>query len=148
MKILRNKTILSALFVTVIHLTAFGFYDPGLQRWINRDPHGERGFDILHSGHTSLRGDDLNLYSYVANDPIHHLDPVGLQRVVPPGPCFIIQCPDPGSAFVFCVFRCATAGQGVPIGPALCALCQGCQIWVGCPCSGAFKRPKNSTLND
>ena len=49
------------------------FYEPNLQRWINRDPIEEEG--------------DLNLYTLVGSDPINRVDPVGLQIVVPvPGP--------------------------------------------------------------
>jgi RHS repeat-associated protein len=40
------------------------FYDPNLQRWLNRDP-------ILESGGN-------NLFGYVANSPINKTDPVGL----------------------------------------------------------------------
>jgi RHS repeat-associated protein len=42
----------------------YRFYDPSLQRWTSRDPVGELG--------------GLNLYTYVANDPIDYLDPLGL----------------------------------------------------------------------
>jgi len=38
-------------------------YDPNLQRWLNRDPIGERG--------------GINLYDYVANNPISFVDPFG-----------------------------------------------------------------------
>jgi RHS repeat-associated protein len=40
------------------------FYDPNLQRWITQDPIAERG--------------GINLYAYVANDPIGLLDYLGL----------------------------------------------------------------------
>jgi uncharacterized protein RhaS with RHS repeats len=43
----------------------FRFYDPGLQRWINRDPIGELG--------------GLNLYIFVLNDALSLYDPDGRQ---------------------------------------------------------------------
>jgi RHS repeat-associated protein len=42
------------------------FYEPGLQRWFNRDPLGEGG--------------GLNLYGFVGNDPVNGIDPYGLLR--------------------------------------------------------------------
>lgn len=45
----------------------YRFYDPNLQRWPNRDPIEERG--------------GKNLYRFVGNDPIHHVDMLGLQSV-------------------------------------------------------------------
>jgi RHS repeat-associated protein len=41
----------------------YRFYDPSLQRWMNRDPIGELG--------------GLNLYRYGANSPINAIDPFG-----------------------------------------------------------------------
>lgn len=43
--------------------TACAYYDPGTQKWINRDPIAERG--------------GLNVYAVVANSPIGLVDPVG-----------------------------------------------------------------------
>ena len=43
---------------------ASAFYDPGLQRWINRDPIEEKG--------------GLNVFSHVANNPQCAIDPRGL----------------------------------------------------------------------
>ena len=41
------------------------YYHPGLQRFVNEDPIG-------------FLGGDVNLYVYVQNEPINHLDPWGL----------------------------------------------------------------------
>src|SRR5205823_1690335 len=43
----------------------YRFYDPGLQRWLNRDPIGEDG--------------GLNLYQFVLNSPVMGHDPFGLK---------------------------------------------------------------------
>src|SRR5439155_24535074 len=42
----------------------YRFYDPNLQRWINRDPIGEEG--------------GINLYAFVANSPLCAVDAFGL----------------------------------------------------------------------
>jgi RHS repeat-associated protein len=47
----------------------FRAYEPNLQRWLNRDPIGELG--------------GLNLYRFVRNNPLKHLDAFGLQEPVP-----------------------------------------------------------------
>jgi RHS repeat-associated protein len=59
----------------------YRFYEPNLQRWLNRDPIEERG--------------GINLYAFVANDAVRRVDPAGLidrgspsfpiNRVLPPG---------------------------------------------------------------
>jgi RHS repeat-associated protein len=45
----------------------FRFYDPNLQRWLNRDPMEEAG--------------GLNLFSFSQNGPLNILDPFGLEGV-------------------------------------------------------------------
>ena len=42
----------------------YRFYDPRLQRWLNRDPIGEEG--------------GINLYGFVGNNPANEVDPFGL----------------------------------------------------------------------
>ncbi len=68
----------------------YRFYDPALQRWLNRDPLGEPGFHaIRHVAEGKTRpgrltvGAELtagpNLYWFVGNRPINVTDPLGLQ---------------------------------------------------------------------
>src|SRR5690606_38498347 len=45
----------------------YRFYSPGLGRWINRDPIQEKG--------------GLNIYQFVANDPMSKYDPNGLWTI-------------------------------------------------------------------
>jgi len=49
---------------TGLYYYGFRFYEPNLQRWLNRDPIGEWG--------------GLNLYGYVGNNPVNFYDPYGL----------------------------------------------------------------------
>jgi len=46
----------------------YRFYDPNLQRWINRDPIEEAG--------------GINLYGFLYNDPLNWIDPLGLEGSV------------------------------------------------------------------
>jgi RHS repeat-associated protein len=54
-----------------LHYYGYRFYDPYMQRWVNRDPKGERG--------------DRNLYRFTVNSPYQFLDPYGLDLVSIPG---------------------------------------------------------------
>jgi RHS repeat-associated protein len=47
-----------------LNLTMFRAYDPNTARWLSRDPIAEEG--------------GINLYGYVANDPVDYYDPDGL----------------------------------------------------------------------
>jgi RHS repeat-associated protein len=50
--------------VSGLHYYGERFYEPNLQRWLNRDPMGEWG--------------GINLYGFVGNRPINEVDPYGL----------------------------------------------------------------------
>jgi RHS repeat-associated protein len=87
----------------------YRFYDPNLQRWINRDPILESGFETIRNDHLiralcskvhreSLEGP--NLYSFVSNEPNSHIDKYGLMRV---NAC-------PSEAVVICGLGCAAKG--------------------------------------
>ena len=59
--------------------TASAFYDPGTQRWLNRDPIEEKG--------------GPNLVNYVGNNPISMVDPYGLKIRIPSlWPVQVAQC--------------------------------------------------------
>ncbi len=55
----------------------YRFYDPNLQRWLNRDPIGEPGFGLL-SDYDTAAEDEGNLYTFVDNRPIDEWDLFGL----------------------------------------------------------------------
>ena len=67
---------LLAYWVGLCHASAF--YDPGAQRWLNRDPLGESGFEVLRSGRVDLLGDGPNLYTFVKNNSANQIDAFGL----------------------------------------------------------------------
>jgi RHS repeat-associated protein len=53
-----------------LYYYGYRLYDPSLQRWLNKDPLGERG--------------GFNLYTIVSNDPLQDEDPFGLDESRPP----------------------------------------------------------------
>ncbi len=64
----------------------YRYYDPNLQRWLNTDPIGESGFEVLRfernksSRLMALLGQmgGVNLYGFVQNQPTGSYDPLGL----------------------------------------------------------------------
>jgi hypothetical protein len=79
----------SFLLIWLLTLTsASAFYDPGAQRWINRDPIAEQG--------------GVNLTGFVFNAPLNLVDLFGLEIVVVPpgwqGP------PKPGDTIIYTKF--------------------------------------------
>ena len=70
--------------------SGYRFYDVSLDRWANKDPLDELGFELLRQFDVVTRtrfGLDPqtetpdvagNLYCYVENTPIYEIDPVGL----------------------------------------------------------------------
>jgi RHS repeat-associated protein len=54
----------------------YRYYDPNLQRWINRDPLGERGFDLLRTKRWSKHS--ANAYLFLKNEPVRGVDRFGL----------------------------------------------------------------------
>jgi RHS repeat-associated protein len=74
----------------VYHL--YRFHEPNLQRWLNRDPFGERGFQVLSHGSRSRLdrrfrriGDttlDGNQWTFVSNNPLRYVDRWGLDASI------------------------------------------------------------------
>jgi RHS repeat-associated protein len=57
----------------------YRFYDPNLQRWINRDPLRESGFELLRKSGGGRGSEGLNLYAYIGNNGIGKIDAHGLK---------------------------------------------------------------------
>jgi RHS repeat-associated protein len=75
------RPILDALALLALFSTAnvaSGYYDPGVQRWINRDPMTESGFRTARHGHPASGRAEPNVYAYVVNQPLTEYDPLGL----------------------------------------------------------------------
>jgi RHS repeat-associated protein len=60
--------------VSGMYYYLYRFYDPNLQRWLNRDPIGEEG--------------GINLYGFVGNDPVSWIDLFGFDRASCLNDCF------------------------------------------------------------
>jgi RHS repeat-associated protein len=56
----------------------YRFYDANLQRWPNKDPGVNPGFESLSARSSYEVEFSRNLFKFVSNDPISRLDPVGL----------------------------------------------------------------------
>jgi RHS repeat-associated protein len=56
----------------------YRFYDPSFQRWINRDPIGEPGFELLSAHQENPLSSAANLFSFVGNEPTISIDAFGL----------------------------------------------------------------------
>jgi RHS repeat-associated protein len=70
-----------------LDLTLYRAYSADLGRWLNRDPMGERRFEVARNAHFQNSPalhppaeitEGPNLYAYVGNDPLQFMDPLGL----------------------------------------------------------------------
>jgi RHS repeat-associated protein len=67
-----------------LYYYGYRFYEPNFQRWLNRDPLGEAGFEVLRVKGPNILGDGPNPYVFVRNHPINSIDAFGL-FFAPPG---------------------------------------------------------------
>jgi hypothetical protein len=89
-----KRMLIVVLFVSFVS-QALAFYNPGQGRWMSRDPVDEVGFVVSNSGRQPAMENksdeelytgrpvnraprELNRYGFVLNDPIDHIDPLGL----------------------------------------------------------------------
>jgi RHS repeat-associated protein len=54
------------------------YYHPHTGRWLNQDPLGEPGFEVLRGRRPSPLAGGPNRYLFVGNNPIRFVDPYGL----------------------------------------------------------------------
>lgn len=96
-----------------LYYYGYRFYDPSVQRWLNRDPIGEEG--------------GVNLYRFVENDPISLTDGFGMESggastwppVIPPGmPYYPPSCPKMCPCKVTCA-KTGTSSSTIQIGSVL-----------------------------
>jgi RHS repeat-associated protein len=64
-----------------LYYYGYRFYEPQIQRWPNRDPLGEPGFEVFRQGVINPLGDGPNRYSFLDNDPVNFVDVVGLEKL-------------------------------------------------------------------
>jgi len=81
----------SKMYDSVLAMLYYGyrFYDANLQRWINRDPLGEIGFDALNAPTVQALVPDVraNRYTFLINDPTDKIDLFGLTWQLPQREC-------------------------------------------------------------
>jgi RHS repeat-associated protein len=87
----------------------YRFYDPNLQRWPNRDPLGEPGFETIRRGFPLPLLAGANLYLFVYNEPGHFIDSDGLGAIALPVGGVLLDNPIGGAL-------CA----GAAVGATLC----------------------------
>jgi RHS repeat-associated protein len=80
------------------NLTKFRAYDPVTGRWLSRDP--------LDNAEVSQ---GVNLYTYVNNNPVNLIDPLGLKNVDPNGPCCVNEAEAAKLALLYEVVGCGAA---------------------------------------
>jgi RHS repeat-associated protein len=78
------KRLILALTVTVFATNAFAWYQPAQGRWLSRDPLGLT-LPPANEEDTALVLDMMlhlqkNLYAFVDNDSVQHIDPLGLLK--------------------------------------------------------------------
>lgn len=128
MKITPSKPLLMLLLLLFTSEATYAFYDPQTQRWVNRDPLGEPGFEPARNTFEIKRqalqkppkhAQEANLYEALANSPLNLIDSDGLELMPPMGLNSPIGTPIHKESDGGCFARCMAANGA---GPALAAL--------------------------
>lgn len=69
--------VMALLALVTVSRDAQAFYNLSTGRWLNRDPIGEPGFEVLDGRRPSLRAGGSNRYLFVDNSPLNHIDYLG-----------------------------------------------------------------------
>jgi RHS repeat-associated protein len=72
----------------------YRFYDPNAQRWLNRDPLGDRAFRRRFNFPSSRKRIDRNQYFFINNDPVGSIDAFGLFKTPFPWNGMVCNCKD------------------------------------------------------
>jgi RHS repeat-associated protein len=94
--------------------TTSAYYDPGVQRWINRDPLATQipQNNRIWGDHLKIEAAEVpDLYTYVANDPIRSTDAFGL----------FVPRPKPITTSTICL---STTLIGIGVGVCLDVICE------------------------
>jgi RHS repeat-associated protein len=92
----------------------YRYYDPNLQRWPNRDPFGEMGFELSLGEKSSLKIGQ-NLYEFGGNNPLNKADPFGLCPTNSPDKNYSNACKAALAAFA----AASVAVYGACVSPAV-----------------------------
>jgi RHS repeat-associated protein len=60
----------------------YRYYDPNLQRWLNRDPIAEPGFAELRGEGQRIHEDQVNFFIFDDNNPVNKVDALGLSPCI------------------------------------------------------------------
>jgi RHS repeat-associated protein len=124
-----------------LYYYGYRFYEPNLQRWVNRDPLGEPGFEAVRNEvalHVRQRippaeiYEGPNLYRFSANDAVNTYDATGLM---------LVPCPVPWN--LLCAEKCFFRGL-IPVTihstvTSSCGMVELDQAEIGAPFGGEFR---------
>jgi len=84
---------LSSSATSGLYYYGYRFYEPYLQRWLNRDLIEDAGFwPLLNRNQAPAVGETGNAYEYLRNKPLNSIDPAGLEMVATTSLAVYLMC--------------------------------------------------------